>query len=127
MNIFDIVNDVCYYKRGNLHLESGFSTAAANSFILQRWVSMLPNSETIVNLNQTINLVQLDTADTYKLMIHTVPATKMSRLSYLKKKKVTNKEHDKVKESAIRLETSIRELTDSQRVLQYINGNVESE
>jgi len=112
MTIFDFINDILYKKRGdllsNVDNEQGF-----NLYMLNRWLTMYSTSvANIVNLTTNKYYSIFDTKkDQYNFMLRMIPKGKFRRINYIKKKsKTPNDTKEVIKQLAINLELSEREI-----------------
>ena len=88
--IFDHINDILIYKKGdlldNVDCESGF-----NPYIINRWLSMYsPDLATIINSTTNWLYPIFDTkTEQYQFLLQVVPSSPRKRINYIKKPKVT--------------------------------------
>jgi hypothetical protein len=88
MRLFDFLNDILYNKSGNL-LDKKESESEFNTFLLQRWLSMHSNSNTII-LNATVNRLYKPFTKKkrlYQLLLSVLPKCQFKRIRYIKKSK----------------------------------------
>ena len=113
MNIFDILNDVLFTKKGNL-LKNVDEESEFNNYMINRWVSMHSPSLAVV-INNTTNWLWsvFETKQEYYKFISTViPRVFRKRIHYIKKTKPddTPKQVENIELLAKRLELSQREI-----------------
>jgi hypothetical protein len=106
MTIFDYLKDIVSAKTGSMPLE-GYS-----SFLINRWLSFI-NPSSCLAINESVNsLGNIDKDIHYKLLISCFPKQRyMSRINYIKKVKVDEKEiDDKIPILAKTMELSQKEI-----------------
>lgn len=122
MHIFDIINDVCSVKKGNLHSDSEFANVVPSGYMLQRWTSMV-DSGFIQQLNETSNRYQLDKVEMYKMLVSSIPLIKRRRFKYIKKTKENEKQMKTYEDEAIKNELSLREVKENMELREKITGS----
>ena len=116
--IFNFINDILCYKKGdllgNIDDESGY-----NNYMINRWVSMYsPQLATIVNYTSN-NYYSILSAksDHYKFLLSIIPKVKIFRIQYIKKQPKESEADEAITQLAGNLELSKREL------IYYIESN----
>jgi len=89
MGIFDYINDILYNKSGKVLAKKEFESDF-QPYMIQRWLSMHSSINVRIlaaSTNKLYNAVT-DKEQWYKLFLCTIPRSKYTRFSYIKKKKV---------------------------------------
>ena len=89
--IFDYINDVLVFKKGNL-LDNVDNEDTFNSYLINRWVSMY-SPEYCVIINNTANRLYpiFETKqEQYQFLLNILPQTYRKRINYIKKKKTSD-------------------------------------
>ena len=112
MTIFNIINDVLFYKKGNV-LSNIDDESQFNGYMINRWTSMYsPEMATIINYtsNKYYSIFEVK-RDQYKFLCSILPRVKPRRIFYIKKTSKTNDNIDKAVEMLSNsLEISKREI-----------------
>lgn len=85
MNIFDILDGICFSKKKTL-LDNFEKENEYSPFLVNRWLSMLdPSAAKIVN--DTVNRFgqSFSTQEQYRLLTEILPIYKRQRINYIKK------------------------------------------
>jgi hypothetical protein len=111
--LFTHINNIIHFKkRGDVDLVD--SDPSYNNYMMNRWISMYsPQMATIINYTTNIYYSIINSkSDHLKLMLNVIPKSKIYRINYIKKKKVTkdNDINDIIKYLAEQLELSEREI-----------------
>ena len=85
MNIFDILDGICFSKKKNLpvNLED---EKVFQPYIVNRWLSMLDPSAAKI-INNTVNRYghNFNSEELYKLLVEILPRYKRQKINYIKK------------------------------------------
>ena len=113
INIFTFINDILFYKKGNL-LDNIDDESQFNGYMINRWLSMYsPQAATIINHTTNRYYSIFDTKrDNYQFLISIMPKSKPYRINYIKKthKDAQDKNKDAIKLLADNLQISQREI-----------------
>lgn len=85
MNIFDIIDGICYSKKRDLPVNVE-DEKSFQPFMLNRWLSMLdPGAAKIIN--DTVNRYgqNFNNEELYKLLVEILPRYKRQKINYIKK------------------------------------------
>lgn len=85
MNIFDIIDGICFSKKKNLPINVE-DEKSFQPFILNRWLSMLDPSAAKI-INDTVNRYgqNFNNEEIYKLLVEVLPRYKRQKINYIKK------------------------------------------
>ena len=112
MTIFNFINDILQYKKGDL-LDNIDNESQYNSYMINRWISMYsPQLATVVNLTTNIYGSIFETKNEhYRFMCSVIPRVKIYRINYIKKTpKKEDDEANVISVIANSLELSEREI-----------------
>lgn len=114
--IFDYINDVLVFKKGNL-LDNVDNEIAFNAYLVNRWISMYsPQYCTIINNTSNRLYPIFETKqDQYQFLVNILPQTYRKRINYIKKKKddpAKTNHASTVSKLAQNVELSEREIND---------------
>lgn len=110
--IFNFINDILCYKKGDL-LDNVADESNYNSYMVNRWLSMYsPNVADLVNYTTNRYYSVFDTKQShYKFLTRVVPHSKIYRINYIKKTSKHNSEDTQtIAKLANHLELSQREI-----------------
>ena len=118
VNIFNFINDILWYKKGDL-IGNVDDESQYNNYMINRWVSMYsPQLATVVNYTTNTYYSVFNTKeDHYKFLLSVIPKVKLFRIKYIKKAKKNSDSDEVVSKLASNLELSKRE------VIYYIESN----
>ncbi len=108
--IFTHLNNLIHYKCDDEMIEHDSSY---NAYMVNRWLSMYsPNLAFIINHTANTYYQVFNTKrEHYKFMLNIIPKSKIFRIRYIKKKKTTSDDNDKIISFlAKQLELSKREI-----------------
>ena len=90
-NIFDYINDILIYKRGDL-LDNVDNESSFSPYIVNRWLSMYsPDMATVINSTSNWLYPIFDTkTEQYQFLLRVIPTTSRRRINYIKKPKNTS-------------------------------------
>lgn len=104
MTIFNYINDITTYKKGNLPLDEYIP------FLINRWLSFI-SPQASLGINESVNILgNIEKQHHYKLLLTLFPKSKTHFIQYIKKVKGEKKEDDKVPFLASNMEMSQREI-----------------
>lgn len=85
MNIFDIIDGICFSKKKNLPINVE-DEKSFQPFILNRWLSMLDPSAAKI-INDTVNRYgqNFNNEEIYRLLVEVLPRYKRQKINYIKK------------------------------------------
>ena len=112
MQIFDYINDILSYKKGDL-LSNVDDESAFNGYMINRWLSMYsPNMAQIINdTTNRIYPIFETKREFYNFLVSIIPVSRPKRIYYIKKNNKTKTERDdEVTLIAKNLELSEREI-----------------
>jgi hypothetical protein len=112
LQIFDYINDILSYKKGDL-LNNVDDESAFNGYMINRWLSMYsPNMAQIINdtTNRMYSIFETK-KEYYNFLVSIIPVSRPKRIYYIKKNNKTKTEKDdEVTLIAKNLELSEREI-----------------
>jgi len=112
LQIFDYINDILSYKKGNL-LDNVDNESSFNGYMVNRWLSMhSPGLACLINstVNRLYPIFETK-SDNYKFLVSIIPVNRPKRIFYIKKNSKTKTEKDdQVTLLAKSLELSEREI-----------------
>lgn len=114
--IFDYINDILVFKRGNL-LDNIDNESTFNPYLINRWISMYsPEYCNVINIttNRLYSIFETKQQQ-YNFLVSIIPQTHQKRINYIKKQKPDNKQQSykvAIKKLAEAVELSEREIND---------------
>lgn len=85
MNLFDILDGICFSKKKNLPVNVE-DDKAFQPYIVNRWLSMLdPSAAKIVNATVNRYGHNFSNEELYKMLVEVLPRYKRQKINYIKK------------------------------------------